>query len=72
MLTTISVQVAERYAENNPTVDNVVARAAIHSYDIAFYVGAGFFLLAVVIVALMIRDKPENLIEGSEHVAVAV
>ncbi|RDI51643.1 MFS transporter [Nocardia mexicana] len=72
LLTTISVQVAQRYAENNPGVDNLPARAAIHSYDVAFYLGAGFFLLAAVIVALMIRDKPENLIEGSERAAVAV
>ena len=43
-----------------------MARASIHSYDVAFYVGAGFFLVAIPIIAFMIRDKPENLIEGSE------
>lgn len=72
LLTTISVQVAQRYAEDNPTADNLMARAAIHSYDIAFYIGAGFFLAAIVIVALMIRDKPENLLEGAEHAPMAV
>ncbi|MFI5777276.1 MFS transporter [Nocardia sp. NPDC051570] len=70
LLTTISVQVAKRYAENNPTIDHVVARAAIHSYNVAFYIGAAFFLVSIVIVALMIRDKPENLLEGDEHAAV--
>ncbi|MGV9482830.1 hypothetical protein ACWDNR_26190, partial [Gordonia aichiensis] len=38
-------------------------------YDVAFYVGAGFFLVAAVVIAVMIRDKPENLIEGDEHAA---
>jgi EmrB/QacA subfamily drug resistance transporter len=72
LLTTISVQVAKRYAEHNPTADHVLARAAIHSYDVAFYLGSGFFLLSVLIVAVMIRDKPQHLLEGAEHVAVAV
>ncbi|NKY29270.1 MFS transporter [Nocardia gamkensis] len=67
LLTTISVQVAKSFAQDNPGIDNLAARAAIHSYDVAFYVGAGFFLAAVPIIALMIRDRPENLIEGSEE-----
>lgn len=67
LLTTISVQTAKTFAQNNPTVDNLMARASIHSYDVAFYVGAGFFLAAIPVIALMIRDKPENLIEGSEQ-----
>jgi EmrB/QacA subfamily drug resistance transporter len=66
LLTTISVQVAKTFAQNNPTVDNLMARASIHSYDVAFYVGAGFFLAAIPVIAFMIRDRPENLIEGSE------
>ncbi|WP_067818769.1 MFS transporter [Nocardia inohanensis] len=69
LLTTLSVQAAERYAGNHPTIDNVVARAAIHSYDVAFYLGAGFFLACIPIVAFMIRDKPEHLLEGAEHPA---
>ncbi|MFC9998565.1 MFS transporter [Nocardia sp. NPDC127526] len=68
LLTTIAVQVAERYAENNPTVDNLAARAAIHSYDISFLIGAGFFVATIPIIWLMIRDKPENLLEGAGHV----
>ncbi|WP_433195282.1 MFS transporter [Nocardia sp. CA-107356] len=67
LLTTISVQTAKTFAQNNPTVDNLMARASIHSYDVAFYVGAGFFLAAIPVIAFMIRDKPENLIEGSEE-----
>ncbi|MFX0580446.1 MFS transporter [Nocardia nepalensis] len=67
LLTTISVQTAKSYAEAHATIDNLMARASIHSYDVAFYVGAGFFLAAVPVIALMIRDKPENLIEGSEE-----
>ncbi|MFD0365812.1 MFS transporter [Nocardia sp. GCM10030253] len=66
LLTTISVQTAKSFAESNPTLDNLVARASIHSYDVAFYVGAGFFLAAIPVIAFMIRDKPQNLIEGSE------
>ncbi|WP_433713625.1 MFS transporter [Nocardia sp. CA-084685] len=67
LLTTISVQTAKTFAQDNPAVDNLIARASIHSYDVAFYVGAGFFLAAIPVIALMIRDKPENLIEGSEE-----
>ncbi|MGW6426299.1 MFS transporter [Nocardia sp. NPDC055053] len=69
LLTTISVQAAKNYATDNPTVDHLVDRASIYSYDVAFYVGAGFFLVAAVVIAVMIRDKPENLIEGDEHAA---
>ncbi|WP_245720845.1 MFS transporter [Nocardia pseudovaccinii] len=69
LLTTISVQTAKTFAQNNPAMDNLMARASIHSYDVAFYVGAGFFLAAIPVIALMIRDKPENLIEGSEEEA---
>ncbi|WP_245557901.1 MFS transporter [Nocardia thailandica] len=72
LLTTISVQAAKDYAAGNPTVDHLAERAAIHSYDIAFAVGAGFFLAAAVVIALMIRDKPENLVEGDERMAVPV
>ncbi|WP_405489450.1 MFS transporter [Nocardia sp. NBC_00511] len=72
LLTTISVQAASRYARNNATVDHVMQRAAIHSYDVAFYLGAGFFLLCIPIVAFMVRDKPQNLIEGDAHVHVGV
>lgn len=67
LLTTLSVQAAKDYAAENPTVDHLLERASIHSYDVAFYVGAGFFLVAAVVIAVMIRDKPENLIEGDEH-----
>ncbi|MFI6997819.1 MFS transporter [Nocardia sp. NPDC050175] len=66
LLTTISVQTAKSYAESHATIDNLIDRASIHSYDVAFYVGAGFFLAAVPVIAFMIRDRPENLIEGSE------
>ncbi|QLY31973.1 MFS transporter [Nocardia huaxiensis] len=70
LLTTISVQVAERFATDNAGMDNLMARAAIHSYDVSFYIGAGFFLLAIPIIAFMIRDKPANLLEGPVHVGV--
>ncbi|MEU5408294.1 MFS transporter [Nocardia asteroides] len=67
LLTTLSVQAAKDYAAENPAVDHLLERASIYSYDVAFYVGAGFFLVAAVVIAVMIRDKPENLIEGDEH-----
>ncbi|MBH0777483.1 MFS transporter [Nocardia bovistercoris] len=66
LLTTVSVQAAKDYVTDNPGVSDLAARASIHSYDVAFYAGAGFFLAAIPIIALMIRDKPENLIEGAE------
>ncbi|WP_231390479.1 MFS transporter [Nocardia sp. CNY236] len=67
LLTTISVQVAETYAQNNPTLDDLAARAAIHSYDVAFYIGAGFFIATIPIIVAMIRDRPANSIEGSDE-----
>ncbi|MFE5289113.1 MFS transporter [Nocardia sp. NPDC056611] len=67
LLTTISVQVAERYVRNNMTVDHVMERASIHSYNVAFLIGAIFFALCVPIAAFMVRDKPQNLLEGDEH-----
>ncbi|NUS42091.1 MAG: MFS transporter [Mycobacteriaceae bacterium] len=72
LLTTISVQVAKSFAEGNSTVDNLAARAAIHSYDVAFYVGAGFFLAAVPVIALMVRDRPVALIESGAETKVPV
>ncbi|TCJ94466.1 MFS transporter [Nocardia alba] len=69
LLTTLSVQAAKNYVTDNPAVDHLVERASIYSYDVAFYIGAGFFLAAAVVIAVMIRDKPENLIEGDEHAA---
>ncbi|MEV0687856.1 MFS transporter [Nocardia sp. NPDC050378] len=71
LLTTLSVQAAEHYIAEHPTVDHLVERASIYSYDVAFYVGAGFFLAAAVVIALMIKDKPENLIEGDERATAA-
>ncbi|MEV0033681.1 MFS transporter [Nocardia sp. NPDC050793] len=67
LLTTISVQAAKDYFADNPAVDNLAARAAIHSYDIAFYVGAGFFLAAIPVIALMIKAGPENFAEDAEE-----
>ncbi|MBF6125295.1 MFS transporter [Nocardia brasiliensis] len=69
LLTTISVQTAKSYAESHATLDNLLARASIHSYDVAFYVGAGFFLAAIPVIWLMIRDRPANLIEGADDTA---
>ncbi|GAJ86004.1 putative drug resistance protein [Nocardia brasiliensis NBRC 14402] len=69
LLTTISVQTAKSYAESHAPLDNLLARASIHSYDVAFYVGAGFFLAAIPVIWLMIRDRPANLIEGADDAA---
>ncbi|MFR9752154.1 MFS transporter [Nocardia sp. 004] len=67
LLTTISVQVAETFTRNNPTIDHMVARAAIHSYDVAFYAGALFFVISILIIVLMIRVRPEDLAGGAEE-----
>ncbi|MGV9820380.1 MFS transporter [Nocardia xishanensis] len=67
LLTTISVQAAKDYFADNPTVGDLAARAAIHSYDVAFYVGAGFFLAAIPVIALMIKAGPENFAEDAEE-----
>ncbi|MEV6391733.1 MFS transporter [Nocardia xishanensis] len=67
LLTTISVQAAKDYFADNPTVGDLAARAAIHSYDVAFYVGAGFFLAAIPVIALMIKAGPEHFAEDAEE-----
>ncbi|MCP2295497.1 drug resistance transporter, EmrB/QacA subfamily [Nocardia amikacinitolerans] len=67
LLTTISVQAAKDYLADNPTVDDLAARAAIHSYDVAFYVGAGFFLAAIPVIALMIKAGPADFAEDAEE-----
>ncbi|MEU2256538.1 MFS transporter [Nocardia xishanensis] len=67
LLTTISVQAAKDYFADNPTAGDLAARAAIHSYDIAFYVGAGFFLAAIPVIALMIKAGPEHFAEDAEE-----
>ncbi|WP_225731278.1 MULTISPECIES: MFS transporter [unclassified Nocardia] len=72
LLTTISVQAQKSYLTGHQGLDNLFARAAIHSYDVAFYIGAGFFVAAIPVIALMIRDRPRNLIEGDAEQLVAV
>ncbi|WP_068060915.1 MFS transporter [Nocardia xishanensis] len=67
LLTTISVQAAKDYFADNPTASDLAARAAIHSYDVAFYVGAGFFLAAIPVIASMIKAGPENFAEDAEE-----
>ncbi|MFE2998812.1 MFS transporter [Nocardia sp. NPDC059246] len=57
LLTTIAVQVSTRYARNHPPTPDLPARAAIHSYDVGFYWGAGFFVLAAIVVAITIRVR---------------
>ncbi|QIS09136.1 hypothetical protein [Nocardia arthritidis] len=72
LLTTIAVQAQKSYLTGHQGLDNLFARAAIHSYDVAFYIGAGFFVAAIPVIALMIRDRPRNLIEGDAEQLVAV
>lgn len=67
LLTTIAVQVSGRYLVNHAGEPDLAARAAIHSYDVAFYWGAGFFFLAIIVIALTIRARPAELIAGPEH-----
>lgn len=57
LLTTIAVQVSTRYAQSHPFTPDLPARAAIHSYDVGFYWGAGFFVIAAIVVALTIRVR---------------
>ncbi|MGW5112380.1 MFS transporter [Nocardia sp. NPDC004123] len=57
LLTTIAVQVSTRYARNHAPTPDLPARAAIHSYDVGFYWGAGFFVLAAIVVAITIRVR---------------
>jgi hypothetical protein len=67
LLTTIAVRAVTDYQHGHPTIDHLAARAAIHSYDVVFYCGAGFFLATGIVVALMLRDKPANLIAGPDE-----
>ncbi|WP_066472687.1 MFS transporter [Skermania piniformis] len=64
LLTTVAVQVSDRYVAAHAGADQLIARASIHSYDVAFYWGAGFFALAFVVVAVMITGRPDDLERG--------
>ncbi|RDI53377.1 MFS transporter [Nocardia mexicana] len=72
LLTTIAVQVSERYAQHHRSEPDVAARAAIHSYDTGFYWGAGFFLIAAMVIALTIRVRGRDLATNAQDAAVMV
>ncbi|MFJ9367044.1 MFS transporter [Nocardia sp. NPDC101769] len=73
LLTTIAVQVSTRYARDHPPAPDLPARAAVHSYDIGFYWGAGFFVIAAIVVAMTIRVRRlEQVTESDRSAAIQV
>ena len=60
LLTTIALQVSTRFAQHHPPTADLPALAAIHSYDVAFYWGAGFFLVAIAVIAVLITDRGQR------------
>ncbi|MRH93626.1 MFS transporter [Nocardia sp. SYP-A9097] len=57
LLTTIAVRSATQYARAHSDLTEIATRAAIHSYDVVFYWGAGFFVAVGLVAALMLRDN---------------
>ncbi len=69
LLTTIAVQVSERYVLSHPPSPDLPAHAAIHSFDIGFYWGAGFFVISAIVVAVTIRVRRLDLVTESDRQA---
>ncbi|MEV4129922.1 hypothetical protein [Nocardia sp. NPDC049707] len=69
LLTTIAVQVSERYVLSHPPAADLLARAAIHSFDIGFYWGAGFFVISAIVVAITIRVRRLDLVTEPDRQA---
>lgn len=69
LLTTIAVQVSARYARSHPPAVDLPAHAAVHSYDVGFYWGAGFFVISAIVVAGMIRVRRLELVTDSDRLA---
>ncbi|WP_069164182.1 MFS transporter [Nocardia altamirensis] len=72
LLTTIAVQAMKEYATSHPPEPTLPAKAAIHSYTVGFYWGAGFCVAAAIVVALTIRVKPKDLVTEPERLAAVV
>ncbi|MDQ0576881.1 MFS transporter [Agromyces albus] len=62
LLNTLAATAATGYlTAHTPTTDAVVAEAAIHSYAVAYWWGAGFFALGGVVAALLFRRRGDGL-----------
>ncbi|MFJ4654354.1 MFS transporter [Nocardia sp. NPDC088792] len=67
LLTTIAVQVSTRYAHHHPPTPALPAHAAVHSYDVGFYWGAGFFVIAAIVVAITIRVRKLDAVSAGDE-----
>ncbi|WP_068274501.1 MFS transporter [Aldersonia kunmingensis] len=82
LLSTIAAQVLLRHPGSAMQVDPATgqlvpadpvgfAAASIHSYDVAFYWGAGFFVLALIVTLFTVRLRASDLDETQNAVHVA-
>lgn len=62
LLNTLAASAATSYvADNAPPTKDVLAQAAIHSYQTAYFWGAGFFAIGAITAALLFRRRSHGL-----------
>lgn len=71
LLSTIAASAAASFAEGRPPTPEIAAEASVHGYTVAFYVGAGVFLLAAVLCGSIVRsvrvESEDGLTVEPEH-----
>jgi EmrB/QacA subfamily drug resistance transporter len=68
LLNTLAASALTAYiAANLPATPQVVADAAVHSYTVAYWWGAGAFAIGAVLTALLFRRRGHGLSLGSAH-----
>jgi EmrB/QacA subfamily drug resistance transporter len=68
LLNTLAASALTAYvAANLPATQQVIADAAVHSYTVAYWWGAGAFAIGAVLTALLFRRRGHGLSLGSAH-----
>ncbi|MGW3099161.1 MFS transporter [Streptomyces sp. NPDC001102] len=60
LLNTLAADAATHYARHHMSDPQVRANAALHSYDVAYWWSAGFFVAGVVVTVLLFRTKKKR------------
>ncbi|MFF0011335.1 MFS transporter [Streptomyces sp. NPDC005374] len=60
LLNTLAASAATNYAKDHPTDPLVQAKAALHSYAVAYWWSAAFFAVALIVTVLMFRSKKKS------------
>jgi EmrB/QacA subfamily drug resistance transporter len=72
LLNTLAATAATSYiAAHVPPTASVVAEAAVHSYSVAYFWGAGFFAFGAILSALLFRRRGHGMSLANAHLATA-